>query len=406
MESNQSRSRPWLFEDATNSRACIDAALPPLPDRRTKHGQQTMQNAGSKPLPRILCFHGGGTSAQIFRSQLRTLLPHLTPYFRLVFTDGPLLCGPGPGMIPVYEKWGPYRRYLRWKEGEHAEIDEADACEEIGECIRDAMERDDGEDGGGGEWVGTLGFSQGAKVAASVVFERQVRVEREEARLKREKGKAELGGMYAGFDDEEEEEDAGVREGPKPIDYVPGLGNGRWRFAVCLAGRAPLIHLSPATAGIPFMATAADISEGGLEFDMDMNVEARLRWPSVHVHGMADPGLHLHRRLSNGWTYRGGDGVEDPAEVVEWDGGHRVPFKKADVVRVAGAIFATAVVRNPGMCASRLCLLTVCAESGSFAQGNERGGAVEVMFSISALSHLRSTRFHKCHRKVGGRASC
>ena len=38
-----------------------------------------------------------------------------------------------------------------------------------------------------------------------------------------------------------------------------------------------------------------------------------LRTPTVHVHGMADPGLHLHRRLLEQYCEEGS------ATLVEWD---------------------------------------------------------------------------------------
>ena len=62
--------------------------------------------------PRILCLHGGGVNSSVFRSQCRALIKHL-PAFRLVFADGPWFCEAGPGIVPVYEDCGPFRRWLR-----------------------------------------------------------------------------------------------------------------------------------------------------------------------------------------------------------------------------------------------------------------------------------------------------
>lgn len=254
--------------------------------------------------------------------------------------------------------------------------------------------REDDDLGGRGDWCGTLGFSQGAKIAASLAWDWECRVEAEERRLveerrrntggekkKKEEGKKEreqLDGMYATFSSdeaEEESDDADVTDehGRPPAEYVTGMAGGQWRFAIALAGRAPLMHLSPATAGYPFMGAAGSISEGALEFDLESNRETRLRRvPTMHVHGLLDPGLELHRRLLDGYCagYGGDDarakgGKEGDrserqrgmAETMEWQGDHRVPLKKADVTRLAegivrcaqkaGVLSSNAVVEAP-----------------------------------------------------------
>ena len=146
-----------------------------------------------------------------------------------------------------------------------------------------------------GEWVAVLGFSQGAKVAASLLFDQQAR----EA-------------------------------------AASGSAESNWRFAVILAGRAPLVSLSPATADIPNLATAAQVSNGWEEIEADDDARHVLRLPTVHVHGLQDPGLHLHRRLFRQYCAPGS------ATLVEWDGIHRVPFKSADIQKVTEAILDVA----------------------------------------------------------------
>lgn len=287
-------------------------------------------------LPRLLCLHGGGVTAEIFYIQLRALRAALAPYFRCVFADGPFFCAPGPGMIPVYAGMGPYRRWLRWLENEHNEIGDEEAVEEVEFKIRECMEEDDRR-GGKGEWVGLVGFSQGAKVAASLLYESQLRLQKR----RREEGKDDIisakktdgyaNGMYGGFEDEEEQTVT-----PMGLSDMPtGLGGGKWKFAVILAGRAPLIKLSALSEGSTTMVGAGVVSEGGLEFDISKNTD-RLILPSVHVHGLQDPGLHLHRRLRDGYT----DG--DAVETVSWDGGHRAPLKKDDTKKVADATLRAA----------------------------------------------------------------
>lgn len=285
----------------------------------------TAPAASSLHLPRILCLHGGGVTAEIFRLQSRALIALLSPHFRLVFADGPFYCPAGPGMIPVYATYGPYRRWLRWLP-EHPAVDDDAAIEEVEYAMRTVMEGDEGV----GEWVGLLGFSQGAKMAASVLYETQLRSE-EKARAKAEASKNEeaLDGMYGGDVDS----DAGDDE------ETEGLAGGNWKFAVCLAGRAPLIMLSERRTESKTMVRAGGISEG---FDFEgagVNVD-KLRLPSLHVHGLTDPGLHLHRRLLNDYC------VPGTAAVVEWPGDHRIPLKGDDVRPVVQAILELAKVRS------------------------------------------------------------
>ena len=243
--------------------------------------------------PRILCLHGGGVNAEVFRLQARALIAKLSPYFRLVFADGPFFCDPGPGIVPVYEDYGPFRRWLRWLPDQQ-EVDASTAVSEIEYCIENAVEADDLE-GADGPWVGLLGFSQGAKVAASMLFRQQVRATK-------------LGVQAAGSD---------------------------WRFAVLLAGRAPLVSFEPELVMNKALVDASQISEGFANIPDDWSLAGGdhiLKLPTVHVHGLKDPGLHLHRRLMNQYC--------DPesTRLVEWDGEHRVPIKKTDVEAVVEKI--------------------------------------------------------------------
>jgi hypothetical protein len=51
------------------------------------------------------------------------------------------------------------------------------------------------------------------------------------------------------------------------------------------------------------------------------------------VHGMADAGLHLHRKLLHEYC------ADSTATLVEWEGAHRIPLKSMDVDPVVKAIY-------------------------------------------------------------------
>ena len=228
-------------------------------------------------------------NAEVFEMQMRAIIASLKPYFRFVFADAPFLCDAGPGIGPVYEKHGPFRRWFRWQ-ADQPEIDESSAVAEIKYSLDTATERDRGS----GPFVAVLGFSQGAKLAASLLFEQQLRA-------------------------------------AKPLESAPLRPD--FRFGVLLAGRAPLVSLSELSAGLE-LASPSDIP--GDKRYKALDEDLRLKIPTIHAHGLKDPGLELHRRLLKDYC--------DPASVslVEWDGEHRVPVQTTDVVAVTSQIMSMA----------------------------------------------------------------
>ena len=136
-----------------------------------------------------------------------------------------------------------------------------------------------------------MGFSQGAKLSASLLFDQQLQEEK------------------------------------------LGQAKTEYKFAVLMAGRSPLMIMSELSEGAPSMLSCGNVSEG---FEYKGEHDMILRIPTIHVHGTKDIGIHLHRRLMNQYC--------DPktSTLVEWDGEHRVPIKKVDVNAVVQAILKVA----------------------------------------------------------------
>lgn len=241
---------------------------------------QTVLSSNDKAslsLPRILCLHGGGTSAEIFQLQCRAIIRRLADTFRFVFVDAPFLSQPHPAIIPYFGENGPFYRWLRW-DGDQKH--DADAERKVLRQLQWAMNEDEGT----GEWVAVLGFSQGAKIAASLLWAQE---------------------------------------------KVNG-GKGPWKFGVIMAGRAPVVVLDPEKK-LPPVPHTADISQMSTEFtDWAPNNkgEHALSIPTLHVHGTQDPAQDLHQKLADDYCKDG------TARVVEWDGGHRLPILPADVEKV------------------------------------------------------------------------
>jgi predicted esterase len=238
-------------------------------------------------LPRILCLHGGGTNARIFRMQCRILERTLRSHFRLVYAEAPLSAQPGSDVTAAYKDYGPFKAWLRVHTKDPL-LPEHQIVNGIKDSISTAQKADD-KLGATGEWVGLLGFSQGAHLAASILANQQV-----------------------------------AHNGTDPI----------YRFAILLAGRGPLRWLNPA---LPKPAGFIDAMQctTGQELVVD-SIECRVKIPTVHVHGMVDPNLELHRLL----LYRHCDWR--CTTLVEWEGDHRVPIKAKDVIPVVQEIFNVA----------------------------------------------------------------
>ena len=243
-------------------------------------------------LPRILCLHGGGTNARIFRLQCRVLEANLKSKFRLVFADAPFLSQAGPDVVSVYKNHGPFRRWLRWRP-DQPELEAEEVVYNIEVFLAAAMEADNML-GATGPFIGLLGFSQGAKMCASLLFRQQVRAEK-------------LGRHCADTD---------------------------FRFAVLLAGRGPLVSLDPELVMSPSLVDAAHM--GFQLFPDPTRTDHLLRLPTIHVHGMRDQGLPLHRQLHDRYCEKG------TTRLIEWNGIHRVPIDSKVVGPIVDEIMSIA----------------------------------------------------------------
>ncbi|KAL4936321.1 hypothetical protein BDV06DRAFT_216775 [Aspergillus oleicola] len=252
-------------------------------------------------LPRILCLHGGGTNARIFRMQCRVLERMLCPYFRLVFAEAPLATLPGPDVTTGYKDYGPFKAWLRVRDEDPA-FDAHHIVSKLEDTLTAVRIADDRR-GATGKWVGLLGFSQGAHLAASILANQQ--------ELHRRAGDDATWPVY--------------------------------RFAVLLAGRGPLRWLHP---DLPMPPGFVDASECTTRIEREQELfgnasQFRLQIPTIHVHGLADPNIELHRKL----LYQYCD--PHPTILVEWGGNHRVPIKSRDVTPIVQQIIE--VARQQGL---------------------------------------------------------
>lgn len=239
------------------------------------------KNTEDSQLPRILCLHGGGTSSLIFTFQSRRLVKFLRPHFRLTFIDAPHECAPGPGVLPFFEGAGPYYQWISKNEEEE---------EQVRERIEEALLGKDDAGKEGGPFVGVMGFSQGARVAAGLLHEAQ----------DRQKG--------------DDDDDGGLKKG--------GL-----RFGVLMNGSYPPLRQSSSPSST---STLPRLSEHTQREWNDQH-EAVIHTPSIHVHGSRDSALPLSKLLAKCF---------DPssATVLEYDNGHHLPVSDDDTKVIADHI--------------------------------------------------------------------
>ena len=230
-------------------------------------------------LPRLLCLHGGGTSALIFKIQTRRLQWALRSLFKFVFVDGPFESGPGPGVLPAFAGCEPYFAWLK----PNSPTPEQDQMR-----VRQALKKAIKEDGG--EFVGLVGFSQGARLTAGLLAD-QV-------------------------------------EGNAP-EGIP-----LWKFGVMLCGSFPPLSISLARS--PSAKPSQGVDEHGETREPDQ--DEIIHVPSVLVRGTLDPHCEKGRRLVKYFD-------PETANVLVFKMGHHLPgaagdttSDKGDTQRIVDAI--------------------------------------------------------------------
>lgn len=170
------------------------------------------------------------------------------------------------------------------------------AVKPVLDAIKTAIEADE-QQGATGEWLGVLGFSQGAKICASLLYTQQY-----------------CRGTF----------------GQEPL-ILPSFCLG-----VLSAGRSPLGWLGSNARVPPGLVSNPTLYAASKTDAHAMPAADRLRVPTLHVHGLRDPSLTAHRELVKQCC------DSESARVLEWDGVHSVPLQTLDVRPLAEAIIALA----------------------------------------------------------------
>ncbi|KAG9201706.1 hypothetical protein G6514_005515 [Epicoccum nigrum] len=127
------------------------------------------------PLPRIACFHGGGSNSLVFAYQCKRLQQLLAHEYEFVFFDAPFEREAGPGVLPHFKELAPFRT---WMKPEFLQDDESEVLEKVIQLMADDTRRRqkmagehvrEGQERQVGKWVGAMGFSQGTRVVGGLL---------------------------------------------------------------------------------------------------------------------------------------------------------------------------------------------------------------------------------------------
>jgi predicted esterase len=265
-------------------------------------------------LPAILCLHGGGSNATVFKIQTRRLIWQLEKQFRFVFAQAPIEGTPGFGMLPVFASCAPFYRWVnrRFKAGESdVETTPAAEVDTIDSIIYDVMEANGGVD----SFKGVMGFSQGARLTAGLLLRQKIQ-ERDD---------------LASSSSSSEFPTSGTATTTTTTTTTPsssasasastGLGRGlktKFAFGIMIGGPYPPIGLSPSPS-----SDEVDMADYKLLKDI----------PTVHAWGRDDhirPGCEALARLCE----------SDHSFQMDFEGGHHLPLKDVEAKDLCDLIMA------------------------------------------------------------------
>ena len=129
-------------------------------------------------LPRIACFHGGGSNAAIYTVQCAHLRDILKDDFEFVFFDAPFerAAGPGPGILPYFKNHTPFKTWFKSDfngkesiDGSGYDIFGSSGVTRVWKLMEEVGPRE--------SWVAAMGFSQGTRVVGGLLLDQQIRQE-------------------------------------------------------------------------------------------------------------------------------------------------------------------------------------------------------------------------------------
>jgi predicted esterase len=127
-------------------------------------------------LPRIACFHGGGSNSAVFAEQCKRLRHLFANEYDFVFFDAPYEREAGPTVLPYFADYAPFRTWLQ-PGGDIAQEEEGLSrvlqLMDAHTLKRERELRKLGRDDAPGMWIGAMGFSQGTRMVSGLLLRQQ-----------------------------------------------------------------------------------------------------------------------------------------------------------------------------------------------------------------------------------------
>lgn len=224
-------------------------------------------------MPLLLCLHGAGSNQQIFEMQTAKLRACLGKDYEFVYVDAPIASNAGLGMLPIFAGDGPYYSWFSVSEQKREE-----EIMHIHGLIREAITTIEAGGKAGAkarEVSGIMAFSQGAIVGTMLLLQQQ----------------------------------AGT------LQWLPKLKYG---IFICADYSDALMSCVEPQSG----------KWGGSE----SSEQARLNFPSVHLHGTIDPHGRKSRKLIENHFQR------SACKVMWFNGSHQCPNAQSDCQKASDLI--------------------------------------------------------------------
>ncbi|KAF2240037.1 putative phospholipase/carboxylesterase [Viridothelium virens] len=225
-------------------------------------------------IAKVACFHGGGSNSEVFNIQAIRLQNIVAKEIEFVYFNGPFESNPGPGVLPVFEDYGPFwswikNRQLSWGEDDGSGFDSVgtDGLHRAWKMMESRAPRED--------WVGVMGFSQGTRMAGGLLLDQQRRAARNESN---------------GF---------------------------KLRFGImCMGGGSPLVTKE-------YKTTNEQAENANFEL---------ITLPTLHLHGLKDEYLGYGRRQKENYY------SPDTSTLCEIEYHHAMPWNQEDLERFSGLV--------------------------------------------------------------------
>ncbi|KAK8079178.1 hypothetical protein PG994_002985 [Apiospora phragmitis] len=287
-------------------------------------------SSSKEAIMRILALHGLGASGAMLKAQLRPFIKSFGKEHQFVFFEGAVPCGRGPA-VPAWES-GPFQSY---------------ATGFTPQEMREALHRIDKFIRQTGPFDGVLGFSLGSAMAVSYILDQQRRnpdsrppfdfalffspifvASPDDACYERLVDRI--------LDDDHAEFRAEFPDG----DSASLLGSEEERVFTEYLKVVLSMHSSVGTSlpntRLDFLSFEAQASNVPRLLHPDIYKE-RVRIPTVHVSGLNDvPAMEKQSQVA--------EGLYTPSltQLYRHDGGHEIPFKKAEVMTIISMVNDTA----------------------------------------------------------------